>query len=76
MIILGRFLYGFSAGLILVAAPRFQEEVVPPALVSLYGAFYCFSKAIATLIGFLLAIGLPDDYDSHGNINTKELSKD
>lgn len=68
MIIFGRFLYGFSTGLILVAAPRFQEEVVPPTLVSLFGAFYCFSKAIATLIGFLLAIGLPSDYDNKGKI--------
>ena len=62
-ILAGRLLYGFSSGLIAVAWPRYMEEVLPPNLISFYGGLYCFSFAIATIIAFVLALGLPPDDD-------------
>ena len=59
MILAGRLLYGYSCGLIAVAMPRFMEEVLPPYLVSFYGGLYSFSFSIATIIAYLLALGLP-----------------
>ena len=61
---MGRLLYGFGTGLLIVTWPRYMEEVVPSSLVSVYGGLYCFSFAIATIIAYLLAIGLPDDTDT------------
>jgi len=65
-ILVGRFWYGFATGLIAVAWPRYMEEVLPPAHLSFFGGLYCFSFAIATMIGYLLALGLPGDDDKHG----------
>ena len=62
-ILVGRVFYGFSSGLIAVAWPRYMEEVLPPQLISFYGGLYCFSFAIATIIAYLLALGLPPDND-------------
>jgi MFS family permease len=58
-ILAGRLVYGFSTGLIAVAMPRYMDEVLPSVLFGLYGGIYCFSFAIATLIAYLLALGLP-----------------
>ena len=63
IILLGRVLYGISTGLIAVAWPRYMEECLPPSHISLFGALYCFSFAIATILGFILALGLPADDD-------------
>ena len=38
-----------------------MDEVLPPHLMGLYGGMYCFSFAIATIIAYLLALGLPKD---------------
>ena len=62
-ILAGRLLYGFSTGLIAVAWPRYMDEVLPSHLMGLYGGMYCFSFAIATIIAYLLALGLPSDTD-------------
>ena len=61
IILAGRFLYGFSTGLIAVAMPRYLDEILPPRFIGLFGGLYCFSFAIATIIAFFLAIGLPPD---------------
>lgn len=63
-ILAGRLLYGFSTGLIAVAWPRYMDEVLPPSLISIYGGMYCFSFAIATIIAYLLALGLPLDTET------------
>ena len=60
----GRLLYGFATGLIAVSWPRYMEEVLPPANLSFFGGLYCFSFAIATMLGYLLALGLPVDDDA------------
>ena len=70
LILAGRSLYGFSCGLIAVAMPRMMEEVLPPYLVSFYGGLYSFSFSIATIIAYLLALGLPQDKLDDGNKNT------
>ena len=46
-IIIGKFIYGVSAGLISVTWQRYMEEVLPPNLVSQYGGIYCMSISIA-----------------------------
>ena len=61
---IGRLLYGLSTGLIAVAWTRYMDEVLPPHLISIYGALYCFSFAVATIIAYLLALGLPPDTDT------------
>ena len=62
----GRVFYGISTGLIAVAWPRYMEECLPPSHISFYGALYCFSFAIANILGFILALGLPADEDKQG----------
>ena len=73
IILTGRFLYGFATGLIAVAFPRYMDEVLPSSLISLYGGMYCFSFAIATIIAYLLALGMPPDEKPDGTRNTEEL---
>ena len=63
-IIIGRLLYGFAVGIIAIAMPRYMEETVPLSLVGFYGGLYCLSFAIATIIGYFLAIILPPDTDT------------
>ena len=66
----GRVLYGISIGLIAVALPRYMDEMLPPNILSIYGALYCFSFALATIIAYLLALGLPADKLPDGAKNT------
>ena len=76
IILTGRVLYGISTGLIAVAMPRYMDEVLPPTLISLYGGLYCFSFAIATIIAYMLALGLPDDKHPDGTDNIDGLTDD
>lgn len=69
----GRLLYGFATGLIAVAMPRYMDEVLPSKLISLYGGMWCFSFAIATIIAYLLALGMPEDKNDDGTPNTEGL---
>ena len=75
LILGGRLLYGLATGLIAVAMPRYMDEVLPPSLIGLYGGLYCFSFAIATIIAYLLALGLPSD-KIDGKDNTQALIDD
>jgi hypothetical protein len=47
-----------------------MEEVLPPNLISFYGGLYSFSFSIATIIAYLLALGLPQDKLDDGTKNT------
>lgn len=69
LILGGRLLYGFSTGLIAVAMPRYMDEMLPSKIIGVYGGLYCFSFAIATIIAYVLALGLPPDNDADGNKN-------
>jgi SP family myo-inositol transporter-like MFS transporter 13 len=66
----GRLMYGLATGFIAVAMPRYMDEVLPPSLIGLYGGLYCFSFAIATIMAYLLALGLPSDKKADGTPNT------
>jgi MFS family permease len=73
LVLAGRISYGFSTGLIAVAMPRYMEEMLPPNILGVYGGLYCFSFAQATIIAYMLALGMPSDKDADGNKNTEEL---
>jgi MFS family permease len=62
-LIVGRLLYGLSVGILAIATPRLMEETVPPPLVGLFGAAYCFSMAGAVMIADVLASILPSEKD-------------
>ena len=73
LLLIGRFTYGFGTALIAVAMPRFIEEILPSERLGLFSGIYCFSFAIATIIAYLLALGLPDDKDQNGEVNVIKL---
>ena len=74
LLLAGRVLYGVSTGLIAVALPRYMDEMLPSNIISVYGGLYCFSFALATIIAYLLALGLPSDTLEDGvTKNTEEL---
>ena len=76
IILSGRIIYGISTGLIAVAMPRYIDEVLPPSLISLYGGLYCFSFSIATIVAYMLALGLPADKLPDGSDNIEGLTAD
>jgi len=49
-----------------------MEEVLPPTLISVFGGLYCFSFAIATIIAYVLALGLPLDTEKE-ELKTNEF---
>ena len=62
-LLVGRILYGFSLGLLVISWPRYMDEVLPPTSLSFYGGIYAFSIAFGTITAFMLALGLPADSD-------------
>ena len=60
-IVIGRFIYGLSVGMIAIGMPRLMEETVPNRLVGFFVSRYCLSFAVATLIAYGLAVFLPPD---------------
>lgn len=60
----GRIFYGVATGMLAVAIPRYMDEILPSHLSGFYGGLYTFSFAIATIIGYVLAIALPSDKDT------------
>ena len=55
----GRILYGVSCGMLACAIPRYMDEILPSHLSGFFGGLYTFSFAVATIIGYILALGLP-----------------
>jgi MFS family permease len=60
-LIAGRFLYPFSAGMLLVAIPRFIDENLPPALAGPWGTSTNIFMNIGIMICLFLGAGIPDD---------------
>ena len=60
----GRILYGFASGVLAAAIPRYMDEILPPHLMGFFGGLYTFSFAVATILGYVLALGLPPDDDT------------
>ena len=57
----GKLLFGFSAGVISIAAPKMLDETVPAHLVGAFGIMTNFYIAFGILLNFLLGLGLPQD---------------
>ena len=69
-IVVGRFIYGISVGMIAIGMPRLMEETVPNRLVGFYGSLYCLTFAVATLIAYFMAVFLPPDDNTEELIDT------
>ena len=63
MILTGRVLFGFAAGIISAAAPRYIEETVPSHLYDYFGPTFPFAQTIGALCGFFITAILPADDD-------------
>ena len=67
-IVIGKFIFGFSVGVLNVAGPKMLDETVPVDLLGAFGiatnVYICFGIGLATLIG----VGLPKDGDIEGYI--------
>ena len=65
-IVIGKFIFGFSVGVLNVAGPKMLDETVPVELLGAFGiatnVYICFGIGLATLIG----VGLPEDGDIEG----------
>ena len=58
---MGRVMYGASVGILSCAIPRYMDEIVPSHRAALFGGLYTFSFAVAVIIAFVMAFGLPED---------------
>jgi MFS family permease len=61
MVVAGRFLYGFSGGLISVICPRFLEETVPSHLYTRFAPFINVFSGCGQQFGFMIGAILPPD---------------
>lgn len=64
LIIVGRFLFGISAGLYSSIVPKMIAETIPQHLLPTMIGGFCCAQTFATLISFLLGAILPDDDDT------------
>ena len=62
-IVIGKFLFGFSSGVINVAGPKMLDETVPTDLLGAFGiatnAYICLGIGLAMIVG----AGLPEEGD-------------
>jgi len=63
-ILLGRFLFGFSSGLLCTTIPRYVEETVPVHLFDNIGPIFNVSQGTGTFFSYLLGELLPADTDA------------
>lgn len=59
VILVGRFIFGFSVGLKSVVSPRYIEETVPNHLFSTIAPFFSWTQTVGVLTSYLLAEILP-----------------
>ena len=60
-LMIGRFLLGFSVGLLSTIIPRFIEETCPIEIYDSVAPTYTFSQTLGTLCAFFLGAILPAD---------------
>jgi len=64
--VIGKFLFGFSSGVINVAGPKMLDETVPTDLLGAFGiatnAYICLGIGLAMIVG----AGLPEEGDIQG----------
>lgn len=58
-IIVGRIIYGLSAGIYSVCVGRYIEETVPHELLTIYAPIYTCGTSVAKMVVMLIAAGLP-----------------
>ena len=62
-ILVGKFLFGFTSGVINIAAPKMLDETVPTYMLKVFGlatnAYICLGITLAMVIGF----GFPNEND-------------
>ena len=75
ILIFGRVLYGVANGMLACAIPRYMDEILPPHLIGFFGGLYTFSFAVATIIAYVLALGLPPDH-VNGSLEPNPALKD
>ena len=63
-ILAGRFMYGFSVGLISSICPKFIEEVVPQKLFDVLAPVFNFSQSCGTIFAYFWGEILPDDTET------------
>jgi len=63
LILLGRFIFGFSVGLFSSICPKFIEEVVPNKLFDMLAPVFNFSQSLGTICAYFWGEILPDDED-------------
>lgn len=61
-----KFIWGISNGVTGIAVARLIEEVLPPKLMSKYGALYNLSLAFGAMLSILLGLILPKSSDIEG----------
>ena len=66
-ILVGRFLYGFSAGSFSCTLPRFIEEVIPLHIYDTLATVFYFSQTAGTLAAYFLGEILPNDDEALKN---------
>jgi MFS family permease len=69
MILVGKFLFGFTSGVINIAAPKMLDETVPTYMLKSFGlatnAYICLGITLAMIIGF----GFPREGDTQAMKN-------
>ena len=61
LLVVGRVIYGVSAGFMAVAAPRFLEEYVPPHIYKVMSTFFTAAMPFGTFLALLGGLILPPD---------------
>ena len=62
VMVLGRFIFGFSSGVLLCVAPKILQETIPPKLMD--KGFGASTNIILNLCGFcmlVMAMGMPEE---------------
>jgi len=70
VVILGRFIFGFSSGLFSSIAPKFMEESIPGHTYEAGIAGFMISQALGNMIANLGGAILPDENDTIALVNT------
>jgi MFS family permease len=66
MLILGRFIFGFSCGMYSSIIPRYMEETVPAEYYDTVGASFCFYQMLGVILSYVMGGFLPKDDDTAG----------
>lgn len=66
VILVGRFLWGGSAGLLNAMTPKFASELLPPELKGPLGVLNQINCTFGILLVSLICLAIPNDYETLG----------